>query len=203
MSESCDDFVELISARLDGETTVSDEARLDAHLESCGDCRSVAARVQLTDRAFRVRPAQAVPDLREVVLSSSRPAHLGWHGWLRPSLAWLACIVLVQSVIVLVLGELAGADTHQARHIGAFGVALGVGFAYVAWRPHRAIGLLPFTVALMITLSASAVFDVVDGGRTPLQEAVHVTELIGLVLIWMIAGSPGLSRVTRLIRPAH
>ncbi len=45
-----------------------------------------------------------------------------------------------------------------ARHLGAFGVALSIGLLYVAWRPHRAYGMLPFAVyrviqALVIVLA--------------------------------------------------
>ena len=35
-----------------------------------------------------------------------------------------------------------------------------------------------------------------DQVRTPLAETVHLTELVGLVLLWMIAGSPGWERLT-------
>ena len=203
-NEACHNYIELLSARLDGEITARMEGELEDHLEHCDDCRVAAARLEQLDRRLRVRPALPVPDLRDVVLATSRPARLGRGGWLRPSLAWIACIVLAQSVLVLVLGELDGADTHQARHIGAFGVALAVGFAYVAWRPHRAIGLLPFSMALMLTMTLSALFDVIDGGRSVLQEAVHVSELVGLVLVWMIAGSPGWGRMPRpRLRTAH
>ncbi len=201
-NDSCDHWIDVLSARMDGETTARVEAELEEHLTGCASCRAVSSQFERVDRWTRVRPAERVPDLRPVVLASSRPARLGRGGWLRPSLAWVAAVVLVQSVVVLVLGELDGADVHHARHIGAFGVALGVGFAYVAWRPHRAVGLLPFTVALTVTMTVSAVFDILDGGRTVVQEAVHVGELVGLVLIWMIAGSPGLERLHRL-RPAH
>jgi hypothetical protein len=38
---------------------------------------------------------------------------------------------------------------------------------------------------------ASAVFDLLDGGRSALAESVHLAELVGLTLLWMLAGSPG------------
>ena len=53
--------------------------------------------------------------------------------------------------------------------------------AYAAWRPHRAFGMLPFAVALVATTLLSAVFDVTDEVSTPLAEAVHLSELVGLV----------------------
>ncbi len=105
-------------------------------------------------------------------------------------------MIAAQSVQPLVLGDAAGATTHIARHLGAFGLALAIGLAYAAWRPHRAFGMLPFTAALVATTVVSAVIDATDRGAPPLAEAVHIAELVGLVLLWMIAGSPGWERLT-------
>lgn len=110
---------------------------------------------------------------------------------MRPGLAWVAVVLFAQNVMPLVFGETEGAETHLARHLGAFGVALAIGFAYVAWRPHRAFGMLPFVGALVVSMMASTAFDLADGGRSALAEATHLAELAGLALLWMIAGSPG------------
>ena len=85
---------------------------------------------------------------------------------MRPALAWVAVVMFVQSVPALVLGDASGANAHMARHLGAFGAALAIGFAYAAWRPHRAFGLLPFTGALVATTVVSAVTDSANGART-------------------------------------
>lgn len=193
---SCEAAHELLSARLDGEATGEERHRLDAHLAWCTGCRAHAAELDELSRLVRVRPAEPVPDLVAAVTARARPARLGRGGWLRPALAWVAVVMLAQSAPALVLGELGGADTHNARHLGAFGVALAIGFAYVAWRPHRAFGLLPFTAALVGTMLVALVADVVGNGRSAVAELVHVTELVGLVLLWMIAGSPGLPHRT-------
>ncbi|MEL6890359.1 MAG: zf-HC2 domain-containing protein [Actinomycetota bacterium] len=190
--DACDPIPELLSARLDGELGGDELVLLDEHLAGCAECRALADRLERADRHVRVRPAHPVPDLREAVLARVQPARLGRGGWLRPALAWVSVVICVQSVIALVSGEVSGADTHQARHLGAFGLALAVGFAYVVWRPHRAVGMLPFTSALLAAMLVSAVIDVIDGGSSVLAEAVHLGELIGLALVWMIAGSPGL-----------
>jgi predicted anti-sigma-YlaC factor YlaD len=188
---SCENALELISAAIDGEATDVEQQLLDAHLDTCVECVVLEHRVRRLHRQVRLRSAELVPNLVAIVTDRVRPATLGRGGWLRPAMAWLAVVTVVQNVAALVLGHVEGADEHLARHLGAFGVALGVGFAYTAWKPQRAVGMLPFAAALIATMLISAVLDVAAGGRSALAESVHVTEVVGLVLLWLIAGSPG------------
>ena len=190
-SIDCETTREALSARADGEATSDDLALADAHLVHCVACQRYAADVERIDRLIRIRPAEPVPSLVASVTARARPARLGRGGWLRPALAWVAVVMLVQSLPALVLGEASGTSPHLARHLGAFGAALAIGFAYAAWKPHRAFGLLPFTAALVATTTVSIVADILTGSRTPLGELIHVTELAGLALLWMVAGSPG------------
>jgi predicted anti-sigma-YlaC factor YlaD len=182
---------EALSARADGEATNDDLALVGAHLAHCAECRQFASDMERIDRMIRVRPAEPVPSLVAAVTARARPARLGRGGWLRPALAWVAAVMLIQSVPALLFGQASGTSPHLARHLGAFGAALAIGFAYAAWKPHRAFGLLPFTAALVATTTVSIVADIVTGSRTPLAELIHVTELAGLALLWMVAGSPG------------
>lgn len=188
---ACDDAHVLLSVAADDEATRHEQHTLDQHLDGCADCTSLAERLAVVDRRVRLRPAEPVPDLVMAVTSRVRPAVLGRGGWMRPGLAWVAVVLFAQNIVPLVFGETDGAETHLARHLGAFGVALAIGFAYVAWRPHRAFGMLPFVGALVVTMLASTGFDLADGGRSAVAEATHLAELAGLALLWMIAGSPG------------
>jgi predicted anti-sigma-YlaC factor YlaD len=190
-SIDCETTREALSARADGEATSDEVALADAHLAHCVACRRYAADVERIDRLIRVRPAEPVPSLVASVTARARPARLGRGGWLRPALAWVAVVMLVQSLPALLFGDASGTSPHLARHLGAFGAALAIGFAYAAWKPHRAFGLLPFTAALVATTTVSIVADILTGSRTPLAELIHVTELAGLALLWMVAGSPG------------
>jgi predicted anti-sigma-YlaC factor YlaD len=187
----CEQVREILSARADGEADQHEIDLADEHLGRCADCTSFAAEMHRLDQLVRIRPAEAVPNLVGSVTASVRPAHLGRGGWLRPALAWVAVVMLAQSLPALLFGQAAGTSPHLARHLGAFGAALAIGFAYAAWKPHRAFGLLPFTVALVATTIISVVADVATGARTPIAELIHLTELVGLVMLWMVAGSPG------------
>jgi predicted anti-sigma-YlaC factor YlaD len=191
---------ELISSIADDEAGADDRNVVELHLGTCASCRQFSTAVSMLDRQVRIRPAEPVPDLVAAVTARARPARLGRGGWVRPALAWVAVVMFLQSVPVLLLGNMAGTDTHNARHLGAFGTALAVGFAYAAWKPHRAFGMLPFTAALVVTTLISLLADVVGGTRTPVAELLHVSEVVGLTLLWVIAGSPGWGGWSRLVQ---
>jgi hypothetical protein len=124
-------------------------------------------------------------------MSRSRPPRLGRGAWLRPALTWCAIVIAVQAVPPLVFGEIDGVSTHVARHVGAGGLALAIGLAFAAWKPHRAFGLLPLVGALTATTLAATVLDTFSGDRSPKAESVHIAELVGMFLLWLVAGSPG------------
>lgn len=191
---ACGTVRELVSALLDDEASASERRLVHDHLDACAGCRVHADRVAALNRQVRLRPAEAVPDVTVRVLDRARPPRLGRGGWIRPALAWVAVVLAAQSVGPLVFGAAEGASTHVARHLGAFAAALAVGLLYAAWRPHRAFGLLPFAAALVVTMTVGAVLDVASGSSSLVAEAFHLTEIIGLVLLWMLSGSPGLER---------
>lgn len=58
----CEEAVEAVSARLDGERVPVGERDLDAHLASCPSCREFEARIADLGRRVRLMPARPVPD---------------------------------------------------------------------------------------------------------------------------------------------
>jgi hypothetical protein len=90
-----------------------------------------------------------------------------------------------------------GTTAHESRHVGAMAVALALGLLYTAKVPARAYGILPITAALAATMLASAIFDVTRGSTPLLGESVHIVELVGFVLVWLLAGRPGIPRYLR------
>ena len=60
--------------------------------------------------------------------------------------------------------------------------------------------MLPLVGALFGAMLAGAAFDVLGGDRSAVSEVVHLVELVCMVLLWMVAGSPGWDRVERMFR---
>ena len=197
---SCADARVLISAAADDELRGDEHRSLEAHLAACPPCRARADAVADLTRSVRLRSAESEAEFVRRVLDRSRPARLGRGGWLRPALAWFGIVIAIESIRPLVFGEIDGTPTHIARHVGASGLALSIGLLYAAWRPHRAFGLLPFVAALLATTVLSTLLDTLSGDRSALSEAFHLLELGGLVVLWMVAGSPGWERARDGVR---
>jgi predicted anti-sigma-YlaC factor YlaD len=197
----CDRGRQLVSAAADGELQAGEQRRLTDHLASCAACRGFAEQVAVLTRQSRLRGVAPDPDFVARVMDRARTTRLGRGGWLRPALAWCGVVVMVQSARPLLLGELAGTTTHVARHVGASALALAVGLLYAAWKPHRAHGLLPLIGALLVTTLFGTLLDTLDGARRAGAEAVHIAELLGMALLWMVAGSPGWERLVAALRP--
>jgi predicted anti-sigma-YlaC factor YlaD len=200
LASTCAAARELVSAAADDEIDRDDHRRLDEHLDECAACSRYAEHLAVLTRTVRLRPVTAEPGFVDRVMQRSRPPRLGRGGWLRPALAWCGVLVAAQSVRPLVFGDLEGTETHVARHLGAFALALGIGLLYAAWKPHRAFGLMPLAGALLVTTTAGALLDTVGGDRSAFAEAAHLSELAGMTLLWLVAGSPGWDRLRHAVR---
>jgi predicted anti-sigma-YlaC factor YlaD len=131
--------------------------------------------------------ASVVPlDLGDRIVERISPPVAAAGSWVRYALG-----VVAASLVVLSLPQLfvAGVDAeHSMRHAGAFGVALGVGLAWAAWRPERAAGLVPLALALVAAVVAGSVFDIATGRAAALSEAVHALEVVGVWLLVLLTG---------------
>jgi predicted anti-sigma-YlaC factor YlaD len=186
----CSDFQEAISARLDGEPAAIDESELDAHVGRCAACRAFAARADALTRSIRVRPAEAVPNLTATILANApAPARV----WPRYVVLWVGLTQLVLAIPALA-GDDRGASTHVARELGSWDIALAVGLLLVAWQPRRAVGLLPFALALAGAMALTAGLDIAAGHAPASGEMLHVIDVVGVGALWLAARSPATVR---------
>ena len=121
------------------------------------------------------------------------PRGFVWHRWARAILAGAAVAMLGWNLPEMVT---AGSETavHLARHQAAFGVALGLAFLFVAWRPDRAYGMVPFAIAFTVALGSVALIDLFNGVSTLAREARHIVEILGLGVLWQLGAAAGPGR---------
>ncbi len=181
---------EALSDVADGRADATVATAVDAHLVACAACQAYRDDLQALQRAVRLRPAEPVPDQTAPILARARPRVAGRGDWIRYGLAVVALGQLALAVPGLLLGDDAGTADHLARHVGSLAAAMAIGLLYAAWRPERAIGLLPIAAALAVCMAVTAVADVVEGRVGVLAEAAHLLEVAGLAFLWVLAGSP-------------
>ncbi len=184
----CDRAHELISAELDGENSEAESTSLAEHLLGCADCRARQAELEQLRRRVMVRPAESIPDQASLVMRSVGVPDLGGGEWVRYALFVVAATLLLLDLPLLFTGSDTDGAEHLGRHLGAFSMALALALLYVAWRPERAIGLIPMAAVLAATLVVTAVIDIALGRSEVITESYHVIELAGLVLLWVISG---------------
>jgi predicted anti-sigma-YlaC factor YlaD len=188
----CTTCREAISARLDGHD--SDDPAVDEHLAGCAGCQAWRADAVALAHHVDLHAALPVPDHSASILaaladetaaaeaSARNDALLVW----RAGLAALGAVQLLLAIPVL-FGVEAGVGVHAAREMGSFDVALAAGFLVAAWRPARAWGMVPLVAALAGSLAFTSVIDIVEGRATLAAETLHLTDVVGLVLLWALA----------------
>jgi predicted anti-sigma-YlaC factor YlaD len=187
----CRSYRDLISARLDDELTVLETDALESHLAHCANCREFAARAAELVPLVRIRAADEVPDLVAPILAAARPPRRDTvRDAARLMLAWVAIVELAFALPALILGDSSGATSHVARHLGSFDVAIAAGLLYAALRPQRAAALIPVALVLTGCVVATASLDLTDGSTSSGLEAHHLIDLVGFVLLWIVAGRP-------------
>lgn len=188
----CTRWQEAISAQIDGEEPGVERRLLDAHVAGCVECRAFTATAERARRLARVQPAPDIPDLsRRVAKAAALADRAASWSLVRGILAVVAVQVIGFALRPLVWGTDGAAATHEARHIGAFSVAYGVGLLVVAVRPARARTMLPVAAVLAATLSITAIVDMANGEVPAIAEVSHLPEIISVVLVWLLASPAG------------
>jgi predicted anti-sigma-YlaC factor YlaD len=199
----CDGARISISARVDGELDPTEGGHLDHHLISCPTCQRWESRVYALRRSVVMRQEGAPAELADRVLAGLNVPIVGAGQWVRYALGVVAAAIVVLHLPQL-LSLAGGGSGHEARHLGTFGVALGVGLLWAAIRPERAIGLVPLSLALAAATLVGAVIDLGAGTTAAAAESSHLLELVGLVLLWMLSAGPArLRRQLAALRPQH
>jgi predicted anti-sigma-YlaC factor YlaD len=194
---NCSSAREAISAGLDGEPHGFAAGELELHLERCAECLAWRDRAHTVTRRARIALAPTAPAAPEALLTAvGAPAHnRAWPGvdaltQARLGLVAVAILQLVVTVPPLILGSDRTAPIHIAHEMGAFDMALAIGFLAAAWRPAHAKGMHVLVGAAALLLIGTAVIDIAAGRTTPAAETPHLLAIAGWILLRLIAKMP-------------
>jgi predicted anti-sigma-YlaC factor YlaD len=102
----------------------------------------------------------------------------------------------------LILGDAgAGVPVQASRELGAFNLALAVGYLAAALRPTRARGALPLVGAATALLVVLAIIDSALGQTTLLAETPHLIAVAGWALLAALAKGTPAEPSGRIKRP--
>ncbi len=179
---------ELVSAQIDGDAGESDE--LDAHLDTCAECTAWKEEAHGMVRRM-MRPATGAGPRRGFAPTAPK----GFTGYrvIRLTLTWIGVLLIGWNIPDLFAGGVDVTLIHLTRHQSSFSMALGATFLFVAWRPDRAYGMVPVAAVFAIAL-AGATIDLVFGASSLERESIHLVEILGLVLVWVLGISAGPGR---------
>ena len=187
-SMDCAPFVEAISAIVDGERPGVDPHLVDAHVDRCPDCAEYRRVAERTRRGMRILAAEPETDVAHTIRSKVSIADRA--GALKIPLVLLFVVaveVIVVSAIDLFSASGDPAAIHSTRHLSAFTLAYGVLLLLVVARPARARTALPVAGVLAGALVITAIADLVVGRIPLVGEALHLPEVVSVVLIWLLA----------------
>jgi predicted anti-sigma-YlaC factor YlaD len=113
----------------------------------------------------------------------------------RLALAAIGFAELITACQGLFGGTASGSALHSVHELGSFDMALAVGFICAAFRPALARGMLPLVVALVATLTAVTVADVVSSQAGWAGESVHLLAVSGIPMLWIAGRAASEGRV--------
>ncbi len=187
----CPDARESISALADGQLEDTEFETLEAHLTGCDDCRA-------WQETLRGSAVSLAGPLAGSHLKRSAPIHASRYRAIRFALGW-AGVLLVAWHLPELLTAGNEVAVHLSRHQAGFATALGASFMFVAFRPDRAYGVIPFAASFALVLVVTAVADLINGSSNVAIESRHLLEIGGLVLVLLLGSEMGPERRRRRV----
>jgi RNA polymerase sigma-70 factor (ECF subfamily) len=185
---------------MDAERQHVPAARVDAHVESCPDCRQwLAAAVEVTQRT-RQAGLSAGPDLSERILGAVDAAPANRGGRLASRLIRCALAGAGLAQMGVAVAQIGGVDfgmvaagqhgamtgAHLLNESTAWSLALGFGMVVAAMRPAAALGVATVLGVFAVVLAGYVVSDAWAGQVTAGRLASHIPVIAGLPLVLLV-----------------
>lgn len=192
----CEQIREALSAQLDGEDDHAERVTVDAHLADCVSCRrwfDAAASITRLARTSLVAPSDFAVGA-EVLDAAPGPGRRRLVFALRTALGLLGTAQFLLGAAQIgdfaaaqqlhMLGAFPATGTNHLWHeSAAWNVAIGAGFAWIALRRTRPVGIVPTLTAFVAVLSLLTVNDLVAGRVDLARVLSHAFIVLGYLVI--------------------
>ncbi|MEO3745749.1 zf-HC2 domain-containing protein [Plantactinospora sp. B5E13] len=192
----CEQYREALSARLDGEEDVTERAVTDRHLANCAECRAWLESATTLNRYARTSLVPTPPlEIDEALLAAAPgPGRARLGRALRIGLGVVGVAqFLLGTAQIAGIGDtahphgleavLGGGPNHLWHESAAWNVALGAGFAWIALRRTRPLGLVPTLTAFVAVLTLLSTNDVIAGRVDAGRILSHTLIVAGYLII--------------------
>lgn len=201
----CEVAREALSARLDGEPQQVPAQRVDAHLQSCRDCRAWLIGVAVQTRRLASAELGHGPDLVERIMATAGVVPVPrYRRWLaEPVSDYRRCGLIVVGAIqvAVALAQIAGIDfglvsthghgaatgAHLLHESTAWFLALGLAMIVAGIWTAAAVGVSAIAGAFAVVLAGYVAVDAYNGQVTATRVASHLPVVLGLVFAVLVA----------------
>jgi RNA polymerase sigma-70 factor, ECF subfamily len=200
----CEVAREALSARMDGERLHVPTRRVDAHLESCHDCRAWLIAAAEQARRITTVDVAGAPDLANQIMEAAGVEAVPWfrRWWRFGASRYARCgLIAVGALLVAVaLAQIAGVDfgmasatehgamngAHLLHESTAWSLALGIGMIAAGIWTALSGGVAAVAGVYAVALLGYVVGDAWVGQVTASRIASHVPVLLGLVFALLV-----------------
>ena len=183
---ACERF-ETVSAAIDGELPEPERQRALEHATNCPTCSTALTMTADLQHAAVLRSADhdQPAGFDPAALTAQEQRWMGGR-WARRLLVVAALIIVLEAIPAYVSGRGLSAESHAARHLGAWQIAFGVGLLVAALFSRMSHAMLALAVTFAVLTVGGTIIDIVGGHSGPWVESVHLIELIGVFLLWRL-----------------
>lgn len=181
-TKTCE-WIERVSAMIDGELNATETPLVRAHARGCAVCS------QLNVELSRSKQASAIVD-RAVKSPLERSSSL------RILAIIVGLLIVLGSAPGFVRGSTNGDALHDLRHLSIWQVAVGLAVLSTGFTVRFSRVLLVLVGAFLVLTGTAAVYDAFTGHRGPWTDPTHMVEVIAALILLRFSLPLARSRTT-------
>jgi hypothetical protein len=184
ITSNCE-WMDRVSALLDGELPPPERPLVEHHLARCATCTNIAQRPEV----LKQNSAANTYSLPRLVKENSRTVMLmvGLFGLLNIAVA----------IPNFIKGNTMGDEMHALRHLAIWQATLGIAVLAVSRQLQFSRFVRVASITFLLATSAAAAYDIATGHSGPWTDPAHLLEIGALVML-LVVSRPQFKALSRM-----